>query len=479
MMEGLDVILGRDWLDQMNPLVDWQSNSMVLRSGDRLEVVSGVKTEKVHSCNIIDRGLPGLQHSFTFLREQSVAQPSTKWDHQLAKLSSPTFWTYEPSACSWAPQDTSLSVSCYSAPRTSDVPQGGVAAAQHPEEKGPQPPKSSGSRTTRARNISGKCVRQPVKTKLDFVSMRQAARRANKTNEPMFLCILRANSLTDVGTKKKQAKAGVTKGRTEGERRRESKETGPVTKEVPVEEVIWAKVTEADPAVRERLQETLEEYRDIFPDKLPYGPPPKRVIDHEIETILGSAPPHKSPYKLSSAELDEMKRQIDTLLEQGWIRPSSSPYGAPILFIPKKDGKWRMCIDYRALNKITVKNRYPLPKVEELMDRLHGAKYFSKIDLASGYHQIRVQDSDIHKRAFVNRYGSFEYFVMPFGLCNAPATFQRVMNTILHDGLDQFVLVFLDDILIFSRTLEEHLAHIHAVLDRLWSEKLYGRLKKM
>ena len=176
--------------------------------------------------------------------------------------------------------------------------------------------------------------------------------------------------------------------------------------------------------------------------------------------------------------MEELRRQVELLLEQGWIRPSSSPYGAPILFIPKKDGKWRMCIDYRALNKITIKNRYPLPKVEELMDRLHGARYFTKIDLYSGYHQIRVRESDIQKTAFVTRYGAFEYLVMPFGLCNAPATFQRMMTTILRDGLDRFVLVFLDDILIYSRTIEEHEQHIRAVLDRLRAEKFFGRIKK-
>ena len=137
-----------------------------------------------------------------------------------------------------------------------------------------------------------------------------------------------------------------------------------------------------------------------------------------------------------------------------------------------------MCIDYRALNKITVKNWYPLPKVEELMDRLHGAKYFTKLDLSSGYHQIRLRESDIHKTAFVSRYGSFEYLVMPFGLCNAPATFQRVMNTILREGLDKFVLVFLDDILIYSRTKQEHIEHIRDVLHCLQSEKLFGRLRK-
>ena len=129
-----------------------------------------------------------------------------------------------------------------------------------------------------------------------------------------------------------------------------------------------------------------------------------------------------------------------------------------------------MCVDYRALNKITVKNRYPLPKIEELLDRLRGAKYFTKIDLHSGYHQIRVRDEDIPKTAFVTRYGAFEFLVMPFGLCNAPATFQRIMNTILRDGLDRFVLVFLDDILIFSRTQEEHALHIRSVLERLRSE---------
>ena len=246
----------------------------------------------------------------------------------------------------------------------------------------------------------------------------------------------------------------------------------------PAKDTMKEMVEKADRAVRGELSGILEEYGDVFPEKLPYGPPPKRMIDHEIEVVPGSEPPHKSPYRLSNAEMEELRNQVETLLEQGWIRPSLSPYGAPVIFVPKKNGQWRMCIDYRALNKITVKNRYPLPRIEELLDRLHGARYFSKIDLHSGYHQIRVREADIAKTAFVTRYGSFEYLVMPFGLCNAPATFQRIMNTILRDGLDKFVLVFLDDILIFSRTKEEHERHIRTILERLRIEKFFGRLKK-
>ena len=234
-------------------------------------------------------------------------------------------------------------------------------------------------------------------------------------------------------------------------------ETGPVKTEVLIEEVIHKKMQEANPAIREQLKGILEEYKEVFLDKLSYGPPPKRIVDHKIDMAPGETPPHKSPYRLSVAELDELKCQINNLLDQGWIRPSTSPYGAPVLFIPKKDGKLRLCVNYWALNRVTTKNWYPLPKVEELMDRLHGAQYFTKIDLSSGYHQIKVKEADIHKTAFVSRYGSFEYTVMPFGLCNAPATFQKTINHLLGDGLDRSVLVFRNDILIYSRTKEEHL----------------------
>ena len=147
-------------------------------------------------------------------------------------------------------------------------------------------------------------------------------------------------------------------------------------------------------------------------------------------------------------------------MKSGFIQPSKSPFGAPILFVKKKDGTMRMCVDYRALNDITIKNSYPLPRVDELFDQLQGAQYFSKIDLRSGYHQIRIEPEDVPKTAFRTRYGHFEFLVLPFGLTNAPATFMHLMQQTFRAQLDSFVIVFLDDILIYSRTLEEHERHV-------------------
>ena len=188
---------------------------------------------------------------------------------------------------------------------------------------------------------------------LDFISLRQAKKLAKTTDYPMYLGIIRGTDDWNVPpqklkTKKSKSKLGTAHGMTEGEKRRLMKETGPVTKEISAEIVMQEHIQKADPEVRASLKGILEDYHDIFPSKLPYGPPPKRQLDHEIDTVPGEAPPHKSPYRLSSTEMEELRRQVELLLEQGWIRPSSSPYGAPVLFVPKKDGKWRMCIDYRA-----------------------------------------------------------------------------------------------------------------------------------
>jgi transposase InsO family protein len=228
---------------------------------------------------------------------------------------------------------------------------------------------------------------------------------------------------------------------------------------------------------RKKIQGTLDKYKAIF-EKLPNGLPPERAVDHHIDLEPGAKPPFLPIYHMSPLELEELKRQLTELIEKGYIQPSKSPYGAPVLFVPKKNGKLRFCVDYRALNKITVKNRYPLPRIDELLDRLQGAQYFSKLDLQSGYHQIRIASEDVPKTAFRTRYGHYEWKVLPFGLTNAPATFQALMNDILRPYLDDFVVVYLDDICIYSKTPEEHLEHLEKVLAVLQEHKLYVGLDK-
>jgi hypothetical protein len=195
--------------------------------------------------------------------------------------------------------------------------------------------------------------------------------------------------------------------------------------------------------------------------------PPERKVEFSIELLPGTAPIFKRAYRVSGPELVELKKQIDELSEKGYIRPSTSPWAAPVLFVEKKDGTGRMCIDYRALNEVTIKNKYPLPGIEDLFDQLRGASVFSKIDLRSGYHQLRIRPSDIPKTTFITKYGLYEFTVMSFGLTNAPALFMNLMNSVFMDYLDKFVVVFIDDILIYSqkrrracRSFEDGIAEI-------------------
>ena len=180
------------------------------------------------------------------------------------------------------------------------------------------------------------------------------------------------------------------------------------------------------------------------------------MVEHSIKIEPGSKPSYRPPYRLGPAEQDELEEQIRDLLAQGFIRPSCRPYGAPFLFVPKKDGRSRMCVDYRALNKQVVKDRYPLPHIDLLLDRLGQARVFSKLDLAQGYHQIAMAKDSVEKTAFCRNLGQWEYLVMPFGLCNAPSTFQWLTNEVFQQEINSFVLVYLADILIYSRSIEEH-----------------------
>ncbi|XP_074376979.1 uncharacterized protein LOC141718495 [Apium graveolens] len=203
-----------------------------------------------------------------------------------------------------------------------------------------------------------------------------------------------------------------------------------------------------------------------------------REIEFAIDLAPGTEPVSKAPYRMAPVEMKELAKQLQELLEKGVIRPSVSPWGAPVLFVKKKDGSMRLCIDYRELNKLTIKNKYPLPRIDDLFDQLKGAKYFSKIDLRSGYHQLKIKPEDIPKTAFRTRYGHYEFLVMSFGLTNAPAAFMDLMNRIFKEYLDKFVIVFIDDILIYSKTEEDHAKHLRTILEILRKKKLYAKLSK-
>ncbi|GJX74792.1 putative reverse transcriptase domain-containing protein [Tanacetum coccineum] len=221
----------------------------------------------------------------------------------------------------------------------------------------------------------------------------------------------------------------------------------------------------------------VREFPEVFPEDLP-GLPPVRQVEFQIDLIPGTTPVARAPYRLAPSEMQELSNQLQELADRGFIRPSTSPWGAPVLFVKKKDGSFRMCIDYRELNKLTVKNRYPLPRIDDLFDQLQGSSVYSKIDLRSGYHQLRVRDEDIPKTAFRTRYRHYEFQVMPFGLTNAPAVFMDLMNRVCKPYLDKFVIVFIDDILIYSCNKEEHANHLRIILELLKKEKLYAKFSK-
>jgi len=224
------------------------------------------------------------------------------------------------------------------------------------------------------------------------------------------------------------------------------------------------------------LESLFNSFQDVFDP--PTGLPPARDCDHRIHLLPQSAPVAVRPYRYPQLQKDELETQCSTMLQQGIIRPSTSPFSAPVLLVKKQDNTWRFCVDYRALNDITVKDKFPIPIVEELLDELHGAKFFSKLDLRAGYHQVRVHPNDVEKTAFRTHHGHFEFLVMPFGLTNAPATFQALMNSVLHRFLRKCVLVFFDDILIYSNSYSEHLQHLRAVLSTLRDHKLHVKKSK-
>ncbi|GKB76205.1 putative reverse transcriptase domain-containing protein [Tanacetum coccineum] len=229
-----------------------------------------------------------------------------------------------------------------------------------------------------------------------------------------------------------------------------------------------------DKSEGKRLEDVpiVRDFLEVFPEDLP-GIPPARQVEFQIDLVLSAAPVAWVPYRLAPSKMKVLAEQLQELSNKGFIRPSSSPWGAPVLFVKKKDESFHMCIDYHELNKLTVKNRYPLPRIDDLFDQLQVSSVYSKIDLRSGYHQLRVREEDILKTAFRTRYGHYEFHVMPFGLTNAPAVFMDLINRVCKPYLDKFVIVFINDILIYSKNKEEHEEYLRLILELLKKEDLF------
>jgi hypothetical protein len=221
----------------------------------------------------------------------------------------------------------------------------------------------------------------------------------------------------------------------------------------------------------------LRDFRDMFVDAI-LELPPRREIDFSIDLLPGSAPFSKAPYRMSLQELTELRVQLQELLDKEYIIPRVSPWGALVFFVKKKDGTLRLCIYYRQLNKMTIQNKYHLPRINDLFNQVGGSKIFSKLDLRSDYHQVRIKDEDINKTTFRTRYGHYEFVAIPFGLTNAPTTFMCSMNSIFSQYLDNFVVVFINDILVYSKIEEEHEEPLRIALQMLRKHKLYAKFDK-
>ncbi|GJZ71587.1 putative reverse transcriptase domain-containing protein [Tanacetum coccineum] len=234
-----------------------------------------------------------------------------------------------------------------------------------------------------------------------------------------------------------------------------------------------------DKSEEKRLKDVpiVRDFPEVFPEDLP-GIPPTRQVEFQIDLVPGAAPVARAPYRLDPSKMKELSDQLQELSDKGFIRPSSSPWGAPILFVKKKDGSFRMCINYRELNKLTVKNRYPLPRIDDLFDQLQGSSVYLEINLRPGYHQLRVREEDILKTAFRTRYEYYEFQVMLISFTNTLVVFMDLMNRVCKPYLDKFLIVFIDDILIYSKTKQEHEEHLKLILELLKNEELYAKFSK-
>ena len=395
LLHGVDVVLGMTWLRRWNPLIDWVQQVMYIKTQHGWDRIRGLFLEKEHRIGTVK-----------LLSDEDLASLESAPDIEI--LRTPQFWTYAAGASSW----TNVPNGGARVEDTQNLYSSGSPGANSFTSSSPAP-----KQTVHYARVAGSVQR---KTSSKLAGQRQLLspkqiQKLMKKGEACYLALVLPHKTAVAGAV--QGSPDLEhQGMTQKVKRALMKERGAIRKPPPVKETRKKIYSEVPREVRDGLDKILSNFEDMFPEQLPKGRPPKREVEFAIKTEPGAAPPNRPPYRLSPKEHEELQAQIEDLLAQGHIRPSQSPYGAPILFVPKKDGRWRMCIDYRVLNKQTIKDRYPLPRIDDLLDRLGKAKYFSTIDLASGYHQIAMKEDDIPKTAFRTHRGHFEFIVMPFGV---------------------------------------------------------------